>query len=154
MNELMLMIGLMWSSPVAFENTTAPPVKPAQTVAAKPKAVLARADLTVVKRDGAVVKATTTAAAPRPAVRRHAILFFTASWCPACLRMKSETLPYISLPGHELRVIDFDQNAGLGRSYGIASLPAYVVLDGMGRAYKQGVGFRDVQQFVNFLNGR
>ncbi len=68
--------------------------------------------------------------------------------------MKSQTLPFVSLPGHELKVIDVDQNPQLGQSYGVQSLPAYVVLDGLGRAYKHGVGFRDVRQFVDFLNGR
>jgi len=86
--------------------------------------------------------------------KKHIILFFTANWCPSCVRMKSQTLPNVSLPGHDLRVVDVDANPGLVQSYGVQSIPAYVVLDGLGRAYRQGVGFRDVAQFIDFLNGR
>jgi thioredoxin-like negative regulator of GroEL len=68
--------------------------------------------------------------------------------------MKSQTLPYVSLPGHELRIVDVDAEPQLGQSYGVQSLPAYVVLDGVGRAYRHGVGFRDVAQFVDFLNAK
>lgn len=103
----------------------------------------------------ATASATTAAlkvAAVKPLAKKHAILFFTASWCPSCVQMKSQTLPYVSLPGHDLRVIDADANPQLMQSYGVQSLPSYIVLDGTGRPYKHGVGFRDVRQFVDFLN--
>lgn len=87
-------------------------------------------------------------------VKKHTILFFTAQRCPSCVRMKSQTLPNIAFPGHDLRVIDVDANPGLVQAYGVRSIPAYFVLDGLGRAYRQGVGFRDVTQFIDFLNGR
>jgi len=83
---------------------------------------------------------------------KHAILFFTASWCPSCVKMKSQTLPKVLLPGHELKIIDVDANPQLSDSYQIHTLPAYVVLDSAGRAYRHGVGFRNVRQFIDFLN--
>lgn len=124
MNELLLMYSLLWSTTSVAET------------------------------------ARSLAEAPRPATvatspaKKHTILFFTASWCPACLRMKAETLPGVLLPGHDLQLIDTDANPQLAAAYGVQSLPAYVVLDSVGRAYRHGVGFRDVQQFVSFLNGR
>ena len=83
---------------------------------------------------------------------KHTILFFTATWCPPCHQMKAETLSNVSLPGHELRIIDVDRDSRLGASYGISSIPAYVVLNGKGQVYRRGEGFRDVPQFVRFLN--
>jgi thioredoxin-related protein len=93
-------------------------------------------------------------AAPKLDVKKHTILFFTASRCPSCVRMKTQTLPRVDLPGHDLQMVDVDANPGLAQSYGVQSLPTYVVLDGLGRAYRQGVGFRDVVQFIDFLNSR
>jgi thiol-disulfide isomerase/thioredoxin len=128
MNELLLMYSLLWSTTSVAET--------ARSLASAPRPVTA-----------------TAAAAVMPA-KKHTILFFTASWCPACLRMKVETLPGVLLPGHDLRLIDTDTNPQLAAAYGVQSLPAYVVLDSLGRAYRHGVGFRDVQEFVSFLNGR
>lgn len=136
MNDVILTFGLLWSSTLGMGGPSAAP------------AVLATTRLAV--KDPAILKP----ALAQVQSRRHAILFFTASWCPACVRMKSQTLPFVSLPGHNLQVIDVDQNPQLGQSYGVSSLPAYVVIDSVGRAYKHGVGFRDVRQFVDFLNGR
>jgi thiol-disulfide isomerase/thioredoxin len=145
MSELIYALSLAWSVTLP---TSSPAVQPAKPSRPNPVQVASGAATT-----------SAPAAAPKPATpavdaKRHSILFFTASWCPACLQMKSQTLPYVSLPGHDLKVIDVDQNPQLGQSYGVQSLPAYVVLDGLGRAYKHGVGFRDVRQFVDFLNGR
>ncbi len=104
--------------------------------------------------------ATKDANTPEPAkpspsdAKKHTILFFTARWCPSCVRMKSETLPNVRTPGHDLQIIDVDQNAQLMQSYGVQSIPTYIVLDGSGKAYRQGVGYRDVAQFVAFLNAR
>lgn len=91
---------------------------------------------------------------PKAEAAKHVILFFTANRCPSCVRMKSETLPNVALPGHDLRMIDVDVNAAYAQAFGIQSIPAYVVLDGAGRAYRHGVGFRDVAQFIAFLNGQ
>ena len=140
MHDLILALSLVWSSPLVGTGVLeAQPVRSALVLSAR------------------VVPPTTAAlkvAVPKPVVKKHSILFFTAAWCPACIQMKSQTLPYVSLPGHDLRVIDADANPQLLQAYGIQSLPSYVVLDGTGRAYKQGVGYRDVRQFIDFLNPR
>src|SRR5215204_4281748 len=100
MNEIMIMIGLVWSTPVALEGAAAVPQAPAPAPAPVAVAVPVPVPMPVAvqapaaKADLAVARVVQPVA-PKPAAvpRRHAILFFTASWCPACLRMKSETLP-------------------------------------------------------------
>ncbi|WP_406693840.1 thioredoxin family protein [Singulisphaera sp. Ch08] len=137
MHDLILVLSLVWSSPLGSGVFETQPVRSALALSSR-----------VVPPATAAMKVTI----PKPVAKKHSILFFTASWCPACIQMKSQTLPYVSLPGHDLRVIDADANPQLLQAYGVQSLPSYVVLDGMGRAYKHGVGFRDVRQFVDFLN--
>ncbi|SIN72054.1 Thioredoxin-like domain-containing protein [Singulisphaera sp. GP187] len=139
MHDLILVLSLVWSSPLGPGVLEAQPVRSALSLSAR-----------VVPPATAALKV----AVPKPVAKKHSILFFTASWCPACIQMKSQTLPYISFPGHELRIIDADANPQLLQAYGVQSLPSYVVLDGTGRAYKQGVGYRDVHQFVDFLKTR
>lgn len=137
MHDLILVLSLMWSSPLGSGVLEAQPVRSALSLSAR-----------VVPATAAALKVSV----PKPVAKKHSILFFTASWCPACIQMKSQTLPNVSLPGHDLRVIDADANPQLMQAYGVQSLPSYVVLDGMGRAYKHGVGYRNVRQFVDFLN--
>jgi thiol:disulfide interchange protein len=139
MTELLLIVLLGGSTAAGPQRSDAPAQPPARTAPTQ--------------------TAATAAPAPKPTplvvdARKHTILFFTAAWCPACLRMKAQTLPNVLLPGHDLRIIDFDQYPQLTKSYGVEGLPAYIVLDGLGRAYRTGVGFRDVRQFVDFLNAR
>lgn len=137
MHDLILALSLVWSSPLSPIALEAQPVRSAVSLSSRviPPATAAL-----------------TAGITKPVVKKHSILFFTASWCPACVQMKSKTLPYVLLPGHDLQVVDVDANPQLSQTYGIQSLPAYIVLDGTGRAYRHGVGYRDVHQFIDFLN--
>jgi len=70
---------------------------------------------------------------------KHQILLFTASWCPACVQMKSDEFPALkqqnwkigSGESSHIRLIDVDQNQALSDKYGIESLPTLVlVIDG------------------------
>lgn len=72
-------------------------------------------------------------------VSRHQILLFTASWCPACVQMKTAEFPALKQKNWEIgtnesshiRVVDVDQNQGLSDKYDIQSLPTLVlVIDG------------------------
>ena len=138
MNELVFVLLVGWSVADAFQYPEFRADRPAPSLTTT--AVMAEP---ATRPDASVAEA-----------KKHTIVFFTANWCPSCVRMKVETLPNVDLPGHDLRVVDVDANPGLVESYGVQSIPAYFVLDGFGRVYRQGVGFRDVMQFVNFLNGR
>jgi thioredoxin-like negative regulator of GroEL len=139
MHDLILALSLVWSSPLSPVALEPQPVRSASSLSSR-----------VVPPATAALEA----GMAKPVVKKHSILFFTASWCPACVQMKSRTLRHVSLPGHDLQVIDVDANPGLSQAYGVQSLPAYIVLDGMGRAYRHGVGYRDVRQFIDFLNTR
>jgi len=92
------------------------------------------------------------AGAPAPAAKKHQILFFSASWCGPCYRMKTETIPRVAIPGHTLKYIDTDADPYTANSYGVTELPTYVVLDGDGKPYRRGSGFRGVDQWIRFLN--
>jgi thiol-disulfide isomerase/thioredoxin len=139
MHDFILVLSLVWSSPLSPVALEAQPVRSALSLSSR-----------VAPPATAALKAGIT----KPVARKHSILFFTASWCPACVQMKSKTLPFVSLPGHNLQIIDVDANPQLSDAYGVQSLPAYIVLDATGRAYRHGVGYRDVRQFVDFLNPR
>lgn len=136
MHDFILVLSLVWTSPLSPATLETQPLRSALSLTAR-----------VVPPATAALKAGTAETA-----KKHSILFFTASWCPACIKMKTTTLPNVLLPGHNLQIIDVDANPQLSDAYGIKTLPAYVVLDGAGRAYRHGIGFRDVRQFVDFLN--
>lgn len=58
------------------------------------------------------------------------ILFFSASWCPAC-RHADPTYQELRNAGYPIRKIDVDSNQSLAQKYGIHSIPQFVyVVDG------------------------
>lgn len=72
-------------------------------------------------------------------VSNHQILLFTASWCPACVQMKTNEFPALkeknwdigSDKSNHIRVIDVDQHQDLSDKYGVQSLPTLIlVIDG------------------------
>ncbi len=72
-------------------------------------------------------------------VSSHQILLFTASWCPACVQMKTNEFPALkeknwdigSDKSNHIRVIDVDQHQDLSDKYRVQSLPTLIlVIDG------------------------
>jgi thioredoxin 1 len=62
-----------------------------------------------------------------PARRRGEVLFFNASWCGPCQRMK----PIVSTmrrQGFRMRDIDVDRNQPLAQKYGVRGIPTFVFL--------------------------
>lgn len=58
------------------------------------------------------------------------ILFFSASWCPAC-RHADPTYQELRNAGYPIRKIDVDSNQSLAQKYDIHSIPQFVyVVDG------------------------
>lgn len=58
------------------------------------------------------------------------ILFFSASWCPAC-RHADPTYQELRNAGYPIRKVDVDSNQSLAQKYGIHSIPQFVyVVDG------------------------
>lgn len=69
-------------------------------------------------------------------VSRHQILLFTASWCPACVQLKTNEFPALkkknweisSAESSHIRVIDVDRHQQLTDQYGVHSLPTLILL--------------------------
>ncbi len=58
------------------------------------------------------------------------VLFFSASWCPAC-RHADPTYQELRNAGYPIRKVDVDSNPTLAQKYGISSIPQFVyVVDG------------------------
>lgn len=58
------------------------------------------------------------------------ILFFSASWCPAC-RNADPAYQELRNAGYPIRKVDVDSNSSLAQKYGIRSIPQFVyVVDG------------------------
>jgi len=53
------------------------------------------------------------------------ILFFSASWCPAC-RHADPTYQELRNAGYPIRKVDVDSNSSLAQEYGIRSIPQFV----------------------------
>jgi thioredoxin 1 len=57
--------------------------------------------------------------------RRGEVLFFNASWCGPCRRMKP-IVTQLRRQGYRLRDIDVDKNQSLAQKYGIRGIPTFV----------------------------
>jgi thioredoxin-like negative regulator of GroEL len=68
--------------------------------------------------------------------QRPIILSFAAAWCPACVRLKKETLsaPQVlkSLGRVEFIPIDLDKHPSLGKAYGVEVVPNVFLIDSKG----------------------
>jgi thiol:disulfide interchange protein len=84
------------------------------------------------------------------------LLYFTASWCGPCQKMKGETW---SDGGVEAKLrayvpvkIDIDQNPALAQQHAIDSLPTMIVLDRDGNPVKRTSGFMTPSAILAWLN--
>lgn len=53
------------------------------------------------------------------------ILFFSASWCPAC-RHADPAYQELRNAGYPIRKVDVDSNSSLAQKYGVRSIPQFV----------------------------
>jgi len=57
------------------------------------------------------------------------LLDFYAEWCPPC-KIMDPRIEELIADGAPVEKIDIDQNMDLAQSYGVMSIPTYVVMDG------------------------
>jgi thioredoxin-related protein len=85
-------------------------------------------------------------------------VMFEASWCNWCQKMKSETLndPRVrsALNGYVIYYADKDQERTLSQKHRVTSIPAYFVASSSERVEIRGSGYKNVDEFLNWLNGK
>lgn len=73
-------------------------------------------------------------------------LYLSAAWCAICRRVERDSFgspDVVSSLGRFVPVrVDIDQYPWVGRRYGIAAVPAFLVLDGQGRIRSSAFGFQ------------
>lgn len=64
------------------------------------------------------------------------LLFFSASWCGPCIRMKKDSLTEASVAAELVRFtvifVDLDEHPQLATTYGVASVPDVFLIAGDG----------------------
>jgi thiol:disulfide interchange protein len=85
------------------------------------------------------------------------LLYFTATWCGPCQRMKSETWSDASvaarLQNYVPMKIDIDLDPATAQQYRVDGIPTFVLLDRTGKIDKQITGYMDPAQFLAWLEG-
>jgi thiol:disulfide interchange protein len=86
---------------------------------------------------------------------KPALLYFTASWCGVCQRMKrstwSDAQVEAKLHDYVTINIDVDADEATARRFGVEGLPTFVVLDAQGEPVKRASGFMSAEEFLNWI---
>jgi thiol:disulfide interchange protein len=85
------------------------------------------------------------------------LLYFTASWCGPCQRLKTETWNdknvESKLAGYVPVKIDIDEHADTAQNFQIDGIPTFIVLDGSDAPLKRSTGFMPASDFLEWLGG-
>ena len=88
---------------------------------------------------------------------KQVFLFFHASWCSWCEKMKDETLSDVevktALSKYVVYHVDIQKENNIASKYNVRGIPAYVITDKAGKTLKNGSGFKKIGDFINWLNG-
>jgi thioredoxin-like negative regulator of GroEL len=91
------------------------------------------------------------------ATHRPVVVAFHAPYCPPCEAMARKVLgkpPVIrALDGFIPVRVNAPDRPDLSARYGVDVTPMFLVLDGKGAVIAKATGYKDVDQFVSFLNG-
>jgi thiol-disulfide isomerase/thioredoxin len=86
----------------------------------------------------------------------HVILFFNASWCPACQSTVKDINANISNIDSKLHLlsVDYDTNQDLRTKYGVTMQHTFVEVDMNGNLIKKTTGLGTLSQINNYANGQ
>jgi len=83
------------------------------------------------------------------------VLYFGASWCGPCQRMRSTTFELLGneAAAHKYLWVkhDIDQSAAVASRYGVVSVPTMIVLDEAGNPIGGSTGFMTVKKVLSFV---
>lgn len=86
---------------------------------------------------------------------KNIIVYFGASWCGPCVKMKTETLvdPEVVqvLNRYVYLNLDHDLVPELGAKYNVRAIPSYFILDKDGEVLKDGGGFKNAKTFLKWI---
>ena len=87
---------------------------------------------------------------------RPILVVFEADWCGWCQKMKSETLTdskvHEAMKHYVVVDVDTDRNPRVSSKFGVRALPAYVITNYKEQNLKSGIGYKDVNEFVDWLD--
>lgn len=82
---------------------------------------------------------------------KRELLFFHASWCTPCKKMKPIVQELADEGTMDINFIDVDQEAMKAEDYSIKSIPTLVLMSNQGEE-KRGEGFKTKQEIIDFYN--
>ena len=82
---------------------------------------------------------------------KRELLFFHASWCAPCKKMKPIVQELADEGPMDINFIDVDQEAMKAEDYSIESIPTLVLMSNQGEE-KRGEGFKTKQEIIDFYN--
>jgi len=92
------------------------------------------------------------------AQNKKMFIFFHEDWCHWCEKMQKETLsnPKVknALQKYIVYVTKKSKEEAVARKYKVRGIPAYYIASYRERIEKRGIGFKDADSFLNWLNGQ
>lgn len=85
-------------------------------------------------------------------------LYFTASWCGPCQKLKTETWNdrgvESRLAGFVPVKIDVDEHADLAQRFEVDAMPTFIVVDANDQAIQRSTGFMPASDFLEWLGAK
>ena len=97
-----------------------------------------------------------TAVADGAREKKPVLLYFTASWCEPCQRMKgatwSDARVESALKSYVPVKVDIDREQTTAQAYQVDAVPTFVVLDGDGKTVKRATGLMPADEFLAWID--